>query len=158
MRKDAAARAGTLRIEELESRLLLSGSSLLQQSFDGTTAGSLPSGWSQWSNTGYTSFAVSSALALAGANGLASSGSSNVAARAWAATSEPANVQVSAAVFVNGLTPAQVLARGSNLNTATPTYYALSVGRGMYAQLVLVVNGRATVLGEVNTTSWFEAK
>jgi hypothetical protein len=158
MRKDAKARAASLGIEQLEGRLVPSGVPLLQESFDNTPAGSLPSGWSQWSSTGQSAFAVSSARPFAGPNGLASSGTSSVAARAWSATPEPADVQATATVFVNSLSPAQVLARGKNLNTATPTYYALSAGRGMYVQLVRVVNGAGAVLGEVNSDAWFDAK
>jgi hypothetical protein len=158
MRNDAKVRAASVGIEELELRLMPSSVPLLQQTFDASPTGSLPSGWSQWSSSGSRSFEVSSARALAGPNGLASSGASNVAARAWAATWEPADVQASAAVFVDGLTPAQLLVRGSNLNSATPSYYALSVGRGMYVQLVRVVNGAGAVLGEVDTASYFEAK
>ena len=133
---DRKGRAPSLGLEMLEARLVPSGVPLLQQSFDGTPIGALPSGWSQWSSNGSAAFAVSSAQPLSGPNGLASSAASNVSARAWAATAEPADVQATADVFVNDLTPAQVLARGSNLNTTTPTYYALSVTRGMSLTLL----------------------
>jgi hypothetical protein len=156
MRDDATVRTAAPGLEELEGRLMPSGVPLLQESFDGAAVGSLPSGWSQWSSSGTNSFAVSSAQALGGAKGLASYAASNVSARAWAATPEPSDVQVSAAVYVNTLTPAQVLARGSNLNSASPTYYALSVTRGMSVQLVRVVNGATTSLGEVSSRSWFQ--
>jgi hypothetical protein len=157
MRNDAKARPASLGLETLEDRLVPSGVPLLQESFDGTAAGALPSGWSQWSS-GSPAFAVSSAQPFGGSRDLASAAASSVWARTWDATPAPADMQVSAAFFVNNLSPAQLLARGSNLNTTSPTYYALSVTRGMSVQLVRVVNGVTTWLGQVNSASWFEAK
>src|SRR5262249_18895500 len=155
MRMEATRRALSPRFEELEGRLVPSGTTLLQQSFDSAAVGTRPSGWSQWSSNGVSTFAISP-QALTGPNGLASYGASNVSARALASTQEPANVQVSAGVLVNSLIPTQVLARGSNLNTNTPSYYALSVTRGMNVQLLRVVNGVTTSLGHLNTASWFQ--
>ena len=129
----------------------------LQESFDSTPPGSLPAGWSQWSS-GAASFAVSTAQPESGPAGLASSGASNVTARGWLATSQPADVQASADVFVNALTGTQVLVRGSNLSSDSPTYYALTIRRGLYAQLVRVVNGTTTVLADLSSTTWFEGK
>ena len=88
-----------------------------------------------------------------GAAGLASSGTSTLSARGWLATSQPANVQAAADVYVNSLTASQVLVRGSNLNTSSPTYYALTVQRGLYAQLVRVVNGVSTTLASLSSAS-----
>ncbi len=158
MRTDAMARPAALRLEALEDRLVPSGSTLAQQSFDGTAVGALPSGWSQWSSNGARAFAVSSAQPLSGPNDLASTAGSSVWARAWDAAPMPADVQASAAVYVNNLTPAQVLARGSNLNSTSPTYYAVSVTRGLSAQLVRVVNGVTTSLGQINSAAWFSGR
>ncbi len=133
-------------------------SSSASESFDGSAVGTMPSGWSQWSSNGGTSFAVSAGHAASGPNGVASSGASTQIARTWLTASQPANVQVSAAVYADGLIPAEVLARGSNLATSTPTYYALSVRRGLYVQLLAVVNGVSTTLGQVSSAVWFEAK
>ncbi|HEX5273137.1 MAG TPA: hypothetical protein VFW33_21725 [Gemmataceae bacterium] len=153
MRNDGMVRAPALAPEQLEGRLVPSGTAVIQQSFDTTTPGTLPSGWSQWSS-GALSFAVSAASAENGAAGLASSGASNVTARGWLATSQPANVQASADVYASALTGSQVLVRGSNLNTASPTYYALTVRRGLYVQLVRVVNGNTTVLADLTSATW----
>src|SRR5206468_11278997 len=68
---------------------------------------------------------------------------------------QPADVQVGAAVYLNSLIPAQLLARGTNLNTAAPTYYALALTRGLNLQLLRVVNGTATALGQLNSAQWF---
>src|SRR5579885_2284436 len=103
MRSQAQARPGALGIEELERRLMPSAVPLLQESFDGTRSGSLPSGWAQWNSSGAASFAVSPSRPFSGPAGLGSNAQSSVAARAWVATPEPADVQVTADVFVNGL-------------------------------------------------------
>jgi hypothetical protein len=155
MRNDAKVRAPALVPEQLEGRLVPSGTALLQQSFDTTSRGSLPSGWSQWSS-GAASFAVSADRPENGSAGLESSGASSVTARGWLATWQPANVQASADVFVSALTGTQVLVRGSNLASGTPTYYALTIRRGLYAQLVRVVGGKTTVLADISSTTWFE--
>src|SRR5262249_36382451 len=100
MRDAATVRTAAPGLEELEGRLTPSGAPLLQGSSAGAAVGSLPSGWSQWGSGGTNSFAVSSAQALGGPNGLASTAASNVSARAWAASQQPADVQVSAAAFL----------------------------------------------------------
>jgi hypothetical protein len=155
MRNHAKVRAPALVPEQLEGRLVPSGAALIQQSFDNTPVGALPSGWSQWSS-GALSFAVSSANPENGSGGLASSGASSVTARGWVTTAQPANAQASADVFVNALTGAQLIVRGNNLASDTPTYYALTVRRGLYAQLVRVVGGNTTVLADLTSATWFE--
>jgi hypothetical protein len=124
------------------------------ETFDTTAAGSLPSGWSSWSNPSTAGFQVESTLALSGSNGLASTGPSSADARAWLAGVMPADVQTSADVFLNTLIPARVLARGSNLNTTTPSYYAVEVTRGLDVRLVRVVNGAVTVLANLQSANY----
>jgi Bacterial Ig domain len=146
----------TLGIEALESRVLLTTTPatsviLAQQSFDQTTVGTLPSGWSQWSSLGAFG---GTASGFDGSPGMAVTGTSSVVARAWLNASQPANVQASASVFVNSVVPAQLLVRGRNLDTATPTYYALSVTRGVGVQLLRVVNGVSTTLKTVASASY----
>ena len=68
-----------------------------------------------------------------------------------------ADSQVSASVYVDGLTPTQVIARGKSLDSWNPTYYAISITRGLSAQLIRVVNGVSTTLGQVASSSWFES-
>ncbi|HEV2948843.1 MAG TPA: Ig-like domain-containing protein, partial [Gemmataceae bacterium] len=67
---------------------------------------------------------------------------------------EPADVVASADVFVNSLVPAQVLVRGKFLDTATPTYYALSLTRRLQVQLLRVVNGYTTVLAQMDSADY----
>ncbi|MDB5313435.1 MAG: hypothetical protein JWO38_7637 [Gemmataceae bacterium] len=127
----------------------------VSQSFDTTPPGQLPAGWSGWTGDPPGGFAVSSARALSGADGLASTGGSAASARAWYSTELPADVTASAAVFLDTLIPAQLIVRGSNLNTASPTYYALTISRGVQANLVRVVNGVTTTLGSLSSSDYF---
>ena len=97
MKKNRRLRPVALRLEELEARLALTGN---LETFDTTAPGTLPAGWSQWSSTATTPFAVSSAQALSAPNSLAvdSPATSGLNARSWVSTAQPANVQVEAAV------------------------------------------------------------
>jgi hypothetical protein len=146
-----------LRLEELEARLAPAAPLDPLETFDTTPVGTLPAGWSQWSNTGTNAFAVSSAQALSKPNSLAvaSPSASGMSARAWITTDQPANTQVQAAVYLNESIPAEILARGTDLDTATPSYYAVSVTQGLDLKLLRVQNGTATTLGEVRSANWF---
>jgi photosystem II stability/assembly factor-like uncharacterized protein len=122
----------------------------LTESFDTTPVGALPAGWSQWSSVGGPAFDVTPRQSVSAPHSLAvTTPASVLAARAWLNTTAPADVQVSASVFLGSSIPAQVMARGTHLNSAAPTYYAAAVTRGMQVQLLAVVNGATTVLGRV---------
>src|SRR5262249_60627153 len=100
-------------------------------SFDQTAVGALPAGWAQWTSTTPNAFAVSAAQFVSSPNSLAATAAaSNIAARAWNTTPLPADAQATAGVFVNNLIPAQLFVRGQQLNTAAPSYYAVSIWRG----------------------------
>ncbi len=147
-----------LRPEALEAREAPTVTPWAAEPFD-KPAGALPAGWSQWSSTGDTAFAVSPARPLHGAGALALTANlSTLAARSWLGAAVPADAQVSAAVYVDTLIPAQILARGRSLDTARPTYYALSLARGLDAQLVRVVDGVATPLATLRSANWFSDK
>ncbi len=130
----------------------------IHESFDKTPAGGLPTGWRQWSNNGAVSFAITTDRFLSTPNALASSGGSAVAARVWLDKPQAADIQASAAVFLNSLIPGQVLVRGTNLDTPAPGYYAVSVTRGLEIQLVRVLKGAATTLGSLKSASYFSEK
>jgi len=130
----------------------------VDQSFDTTAAGSRPAGWSSWSSDAAAAFGVNAARAASPANGLRSTGGSTSAARAWADLDMPADVQASVAVYLENLVPAQLFVRGSNLNTAAPTYYGVTVTRGLDARLVKVVNGVTTSLGSIKSNSYFSSQ
>jgi hypothetical protein len=149
-------RRAILRVEELEARSMLSTAPWTPVTFDGLTPGTLPSSWTQSSGTPGVIFQASTAQAQTAPNGLAV-GRAN--ARAWMTDSQPADVQVSAAVYLNSLNPAQVIARGSHLNTddSQVSYYAVQVARGTTGTqvwLVKVVNGTSTTLGGLTSTSY----
>jgi hypothetical protein len=147
----------SLDVQPLEPRLAPSASPAGTETFDTTSAGSIPPGWSQWSSNGTVAFAVSASRSLSAPNGLAVSSGiiSSLAARSWVNAVAPADLQVSAAVYLDSLIPAHVFARGSGLGTATPTYYAVSIARGFQAQLVRVTNGVTTVLATTHSPDWF---
>src|SRR5947207_3220275 len=133
--------AAALAVECLEARELLAVAvpppTLAQESFDTTHHGALPTSWDQWSSKG----AFAATPAADGGVEMTSTAATGQAARAWFNTAGPADVQASAGVFLDSLVPAQVLVRGSNLNTATPTFYAASVIRGGQVELTRTVNG-----------------
>ena len=147
-------------LEELEPRLAPATSAGTVEAFDTTPTGSLPAGWVQWSNNGTNAFATSSSPALSPPNSLAvnSPTASGLDARSWVNNTQPANVQVSAAVYLNSPIPAEVLARGTGLNTTTPSYYAVSVTQGLNLKLLRVQNGSTTTLGEVKSANWFASQ
>src|SRR6266404_3244309 len=130
-----------LRCELLEPREAPSTSPWLNESFDQTQVGAIPTGWSQWSNQAVGAFAVESSRALSGTNGFGSNGASTLEARSWYGQVMQADFGAYASVYLDSLQPLQLLVRGHNLDSATPTYYALSVNRGLQAQLLMVIDG-----------------
>lgn len=128
------------------------------QSFDSTPAGALPAGWSGWATDAVNGFKVGTARALSPGGALVSTGLSNTTARAWSDADLPADVDVSAAIYLDSLIPAQVFARGTNLQGATASYYAVSVTRGLEAQLVKVVNGTETVLATIKSSTYLSGQ
>lgn len=127
------------------------------QNFDTTAAGARPAGWSSWSANG-GDFLASAARAQSAPNGFASGGGTTSAARAWSNLALPADVDASASLYLDGLIPAQLFVRGTNLDTARPTYYAVGVVRGLEARLVKVVDGVETTLGTVKSATWFTSQ
>src|SRR5262249_58897063 len=103
----------------------------------------LPGGWSQ---TG--TFFVAAARAQSLPNDLLSNAeASNQGGRAWLGTLQPNDVCVSVSVFLDSLNPVQLVARGSGLDGATPSYYALQISRGLTVGFVKVSNGSVSALG-----------
>src|SRR5262249_36496690 len=54
--------------------------------------------------------------------------------------------------------PVEILARGQNLATSTPSYYAVSVTRGLEIDLVRVVNGVQTNIGSLKSAQYLSGK
>ena len=126
----------------------------LTESFDQTPVGSSPAGWMQWSSQPTGSFSVESGRSFAGANGYGSTGSSQLEARSWYGQVMQADFGASAYVYLDSLQPLQLMVRGQNLDTAAPTYYALSVNRGLQASLVKVVGGATTELASLKSATY----
>src|SRR5262249_429299 len=122
--------------------------------FDDTAQGSFPSGWGQYSNFPTPSFTVSNSTSASGSNSLSSDGGSDVEARAWVLTPQAADTQVSANVYLGSLVPVELFLRGSGVDTATPTYYAVSVTRGTELQLLQVVDGQTNVISTLQSNDW----
>jgi hypothetical protein len=150
-------RLATLCLEQLETRVTPTLTPYGLEAFDTTSVGSLPPSWLQWSSTGRTAFSVSSNAAFSAPHSLAmdAGGFASLSGRAWFSASLSGDVQVSADVLLNSLIPAQVLARGLNLYTTTPSFYAVTVTRGLTVQLVKVVNGVSTTLEQLTSSSYF---
>ena len=141
-------------IEALEPREMPSGAPWLVEAFQRGPNAGLPQGWSQWSSDGTRDFAVSTAGGLGDAGQLVGSVPTGVTARAWLTNGYSADIETSAAVFLNSTASAQLYVRGQNLNTPTPSYYAVNVVRGAEVQLVRVDRGQSTVLGSVKTPDY----
>ena len=122
--------------------------------FENSAIGSLPSDWSRWSSGNFGAFQVSSQSYSSTSNGLASIGGSDAVARAWLNSQTYRDVQVSGSVLIDNLTPAQLFVRGQNVASSTPTYYAVSIARGLNVQLIKVVNGSTTVLSSLGSANY----
>jgi hypothetical protein len=151
-----------LSVEQLERREVPVSGAWLVEPFDRPAFGSiLPTNWRQWASDAAAPpvFQVDRAGAGLGGQGrLISDAASVTSGRAWLTTTYSADVEVSAGVFLGSVAQAQLLIRGQNLHTATPTYYAVGVTRGLEVQLLRVVGGRSTVLGTVKSDVWLSGK
>ena len=143
-----------LECECLEQRVTPTTSIWQLQTFEAVAGGQIPANWSQWSGEAANSFGVDSTFAFNGTHSLASSGDSAMTARTWYNQVLPANFGVSAAVYLNSLEPLQLLVRGQNLNSTQPSYYAVSIQRGLQVSLLKVVNGQTSVLASVSSKTY----
>jgi len=126
----------------------------VSQSFDATAVNARPSDWQSWTSDRSAGFTASTSRKLSGANGLQNSGTSATAARSWYGITQPEAVQATAAVFADSLIPATLFVRGGSLDSVRPTYYGLSVVRGVEAKLVEVINGVETTLATLKSSSY----
>ncbi|HMF14257.1 MAG TPA: Ig-like domain-containing protein, partial [Gemmataceae bacterium] len=147
-----------LRIEALETREMLSAAPGLpsavvaRESFDQTTIGELPAGWAQWDSQ--ATFQVLPWRSLNGGAGLVASGSSGETARAWLGKRQAADVQITSTLRLDSIIPAELLLRGKGLDTTSPTYYELTLARGLDLQLWRVVNGNRRFLGSIHSSDY----
>src|SRR5262249_24439160 len=106
---------------------------LHEDNFTTPTSGGLPPGWAVWRQDSTPVRIVASTQSLTGTGALSINAGTGVA-RAWYDALLPANVQASTALYLDSLVPAQLFVRGQNLNTDTPSYYAVSISRGLQVQ------------------------
>jgi len=135
-------------VEQLEARENPS-TVVFSEGFDTLAAPKLPTGWSQWSNDGEPQFITTKLTNTSTPNGLASLGSSRIAARLWNTSTYTSDF--GAALNVRSDTPSRILVivRGQNLNAATPSYIAGVVRAGGTIELLEVANGVSRSLGIV---------
>ncbi len=151
------ARLG-MSLDALESRELLSGDLVVQEDFDRTDPPGLPTGWVQWTDRGLPGFTSTADQGYDQSGGLASDGLSNQTARVWWSEPTEADVGVGATVLVSTLVPVRLLARGQNLDSSAPSYYAVELTRGTHIELLRVVDGEATTLARLNTDRWLSGE
>jgi hypothetical protein len=145
-------------VEGLEDRSLPSSTPLLIEPFQVSTTSGLPAGWSQWSSTGKSAFQVDKTAGLGDLGELTATALTGTTARAWVAAGFQADVEATAAVYLSSLTPVQLFVRGRDLNTASPTYYAVSVVRGTTVELQRVVGGKVTALGSARSGDYLSSQ
>lgn len=143
-----------LQVERLEEREVPSVVPSSIEAFDLLAPPALPTNWQQWTSAGNAIFATSSAKAFSGGNSLASNAASNVGGRIWRSEVVPADRGVQATILADSLIPVQVFARGQDLNTSTPDYYAVSITRGLQVDLIKVVDGVSTTLATLKTKAY----
>jgi hypothetical protein len=142
-------------IEVLEPREVPSATPWFVEAFQRGPVSGMPQGWTQWSSDGTPDFQVDATGAGLGDQGrLIADGNTGATGRAWLTSGFAANVETSASVYVNNRASAQLFIRGQDLNTKTPSYYAVSVVRGAEIQLLKVDHGKTTVLGTVKTPGY----
>ena len=130
----------------------------VNEPFDTLAPGSLPANWKIWSNNQPTAFTVGSGRVLSPAQALASNGLSTTRSRAWLTESFHADTAASISIYADSLIPSGVFVRGSQLDTAQPTYYSLTLTRGVNAQLKSVVGGTETLLGTIRSSDYVSGK
>lgn len=140
-------------LEGLEDRVNPSPGGL-SESFDLGPSPTWPGGWMRWSNDGSEGVNVSSGVGVNGSRGAVASGTSATQTLAWNAETFPADTAVSTAILADSLIPAFVLARGVNLGSASPSYLAAVVTRGMTVELWEVVNGQRTILASLSSAAY----
>lgn len=133
---------------------------LVVENFNNVVVGTIPNTWTTWSSSPTASFQAAAPKVSLPTNSIASNSPllSNAAARAWVEEDLGANVDVAASVYLDSLISAQVFARGTNLATRTPTYYAVTITRGLQASLVKVQDGVSTTLATIRSTAYFSGQ
>ncbi len=131
------------------------GVDILVNNFNSETTGALPASWSSGQSTGTGTWIADATTPREGAKGLSST-ASTTSVRTWVypATSGTNDLDVSVDIYT-GTAPIGVLARGSSLNTTTPTYYEAVCQSSLSVTLYKVVSGTRTQLATLNYFNGF---
>ena len=142
------AAAGKIEVDSLRVGPAADGpATVFEERFSRGDAVGLPPGWTQWTRGPVTATTSPDETLRVTAGATAE-------ARAWVNRMLPADAQVSSSVQVNNAVPAGLFARGSNTDTARPTYYTLEVARGLQVTLAAVVNGQRTELAALRSKDY----
>lgn len=146
-----------LHVEQLEEREVPSAV-FGTESFDQVTKPALPPGWEQWASDGNNAYTTSSVRSVSGTQSLSSTAISSTSSRFWNTSVASADTGVQASIYIDSLVPTQLIIRGSDLDSATPTFYALTVTRGVTIELSRVVDGVSTTLANLKSTSYVSGR
>src|SRR5262249_13496802 len=122
----------------------------------GNPIGSLPPGWAQWSNQAPATVAPDRSSSEPKALRFEAGSSNN--ARAWFGQDLASDVRVTASILLDSLIPAEVIVRVSQLDSTTPSYYAVSVERGLDVTLWRVVNGVRTRIDHLRSADYLSGQ
>ncbi|MBX3400753.1 MAG: hypothetical protein KF873_18620 [Gemmataceae bacterium] len=123
---------------------------LLEERFETTPVGAIPTSWGQTTTAAAGTFKIGVETDAT----LRITTPSNAVARIWPNRAYPPDVQASSSLYIDSLNPITVAARGVSLHGTAPSYYGVTITRGLDVALVAVVNGRETVLGTVKSKEY----
>ncbi len=123
---------------------------LFEDRFDQNRPGTLSSSWGQFTAAPAGTFTIGTETDAT----LRITTPSSVVTRLWQNRTLPSNVQVSSSIYVDSLIPVTVAARGTSLHGTSPSYYGLTIRRGLDVSLVAMVNNRETVLGTLKSREY----
>jgi hypothetical protein len=138
-----------LQLESLEAREVLSVT--LIETFNNTFPPQLPSDWTQSSNNLSTVFSTATDLGVNQSGALLAIAGSRTAGLTWYNQLVSADTGATVLLKADSLIPAFVFARGSNVETSTPSYLAAVVTRGLKVELWEVTAGSARILDSVTS-------
>ncbi len=130
----------------------------VNEAFDTTIPSKLPANWNSWSNNQPIAFSIGTGHVVSPTQALTSNGMSTTQSRAWLGSAITADTSASVSVYADNLIPCGVFVRGSQLDSSHPSYYSLSVTRGLNVQLKRVVDGKETVLATIRSTEYVSGK
>ncbi|CAN5560789.1 hypothetical protein BH11PLA2_BH11PLA2_04460 [soil metagenome] len=139
----SALTAHRLNVDSLEAREVPAA---LVDGFGTSALYYAPSGWQQWASNNSQYFQVTNSAAASGTQAVAIYGNVNVQSRLWQPEAQSGTIAVSLAVRSDTPAPILLFARGSAINTATPTLVGVSVNSGGVISLRETVSGSDRVL------------